>query len=163
VSVVLQGYTIGFLFNNDVTQETQSIRDDTSQRRMSGGTSRSEAGWRVFAVLQRLQFLPPVHGPARRPGRPRARQYRSPLPGVERRVDMEPSAARPDHARLQQRLPIVGRLAADGIFEVFNLFNHEHYRNYGPNASNANFGQPAFSPSVQYFPRMLQFGVRATF
>jgi hypothetical protein len=47
--------------------------------------------------------------------------------------------------------------------EVFNLFNHEHYGNYVTNASNANFGQPAFSPSVQYFPRMLQFGVRATF
>jgi hypothetical protein len=65
--------------------------------------------------------------------------------------------------RLQKRLPLVGRTAVDGIFEVFNLFNHEHYGSYVTNASNANFGQPAFSPSVQYFPRMLQFGVRATF
>ena len=65
--------------------------------------------------------------------------------------------------RLQQRLPLAGRTAIDGIFEVFNLFNHEHYGNYVTNATNANFGQPAFSPSVQYFPRMVQFGVRATF
>ena len=65
--------------------------------------------------------------------------------------------------RLQKRLPLIGRTAVDGIFEVFNLFNHEHYGSYVTNASNANFGQPAFSPSVQYFPRMLQFGVRATF
>ncbi|MGH9255162.1 MAG: TonB-dependent receptor [Vicinamibacterales bacterium] len=65
--------------------------------------------------------------------------------------------------RLQQRVPLAGRVAVDGIVEVFNLFNHEHYGNYVTNASNANFGQPAFSPSVQYFPRMLQFGVRATF
>jgi hypothetical protein len=28
--------------------------------------------------------------------------------------------------RLQQQLPHVGRMAVDGIFEVFNLFNHEH-------------------------------------
>jgi hypothetical protein len=65
--------------------------------------------------------------------------------------------------RLQQRLPLVGRVALDGIFEVFNLFNHENYGNYVTNESNANFGQPAFTPNVQYFPRMLQFGVRATF
>ncbi|MBI2185599.1 MAG: TonB-dependent receptor [Acidobacteria bacterium] len=65
--------------------------------------------------------------------------------------------------RLQERLPLAGRVAVNGIFEVFNLFNHEHYGNYVVNASNANFGQPAFSPSVQYFPRMLQFGIRATF
>ncbi|MBI3047706.1 MAG: TonB-dependent receptor [Acidobacteria bacterium] len=65
--------------------------------------------------------------------------------------------------RLQQRLPLAGRVAVDGIVEVFNLFNHEHYGAYVTNASNTNFGQPAFSPFVQYFPRMLQFGVRATF
>jgi hypothetical protein len=65
--------------------------------------------------------------------------------------------------RLQQRVPLGGRAAISGIVEVFNLFNHKHYGSYVANASNANFGKPAFSPSVQYFPRMLQFGVRATF
>jgi len=65
--------------------------------------------------------------------------------------------------RLQQRIPLGGRAAIDGMFEVFNLFNHEHYGSYVTNVTNANYGQPAFSPSIQYFPRMLQFGVRATF
>jgi hypothetical protein len=54
-------------------------------------------------------------------------------------------------------------VAVDGIVEVFNLFNHENYGAYVTNASNANFGQPAASTNVQYFPRILQFGVRATF
>jgi len=65
--------------------------------------------------------------------------------------------------RLQQRLPLARRVAVDGIVEVFNLFNHENYGAYVTNASNANFGQPAASTNVQYFPRILQFGVRATF
>jgi hypothetical protein len=65
--------------------------------------------------------------------------------------------------RLQQRLPLLGRVAVDGIVEVFNLFNHENYGAYVTNASNANFGQPAASTNAQYFPRMLQFGLRATF
>jgi hypothetical protein len=65
--------------------------------------------------------------------------------------------------RLQQRLPLGGRVAVDGMVEIFNLFNHENYGDYVTNASNENFGQPAASTNVQYFPRMLQFGVRATF
>lgn len=65
--------------------------------------------------------------------------------------------------RLQQRIPLGGRAAIDGMFEVFNLFNHEHYGSYVANVSNANFGRPAFSPSIQYFPRMVQLGIRATF
>jgi hypothetical protein len=65
--------------------------------------------------------------------------------------------------RLQQRIPLAGRLALDGIFEVFNLFNHANFGNYVTNESNANYGRPAFTPNVQYFPRMLQFGIRTTF
>ena len=65
--------------------------------------------------------------------------------------------------RLQQRLPLFGRVAVDGIVEVFNLFNHENYGSYVTNQSNANFGQPAANTNAQYFPRVLQFGVRATF
>ncbi|MBI2185598.1 MAG: hypothetical protein HYU37_00575, partial [Acidobacteria bacterium] len=56
--------------------------------------------------------------------------------------------------RLQQRVPLGGRVAVDGIFEVFNLFNHANFGNYVTNESNANYGQPAFTPNVQYFPRM---------
>ena len=65
--------------------------------------------------------------------------------------------------RLQKRVPLVGRLAVDGILEVFNVFNHANYGTYVVNESNANFGQPAFSANQQYFPRMLQLGFRATF
>jgi hypothetical protein len=65
--------------------------------------------------------------------------------------------------RLQKRLPLLGRVTADGILEVFNLFNHANYGNYVVNQSNANFGQPAFSANQQYFPRVLQLGFRAAF
>jgi hypothetical protein len=65
--------------------------------------------------------------------------------------------------RLQKRLPLVGRVAIDGMLEVFNLFNHENYGTYVVNESNANFGQPAFSANQQYFPRVVQFGFRTTF
>ena len=65
--------------------------------------------------------------------------------------------------RLQKRLPLLGRTAVDGIFEVFNLFNHENYGTYVVNESNANFGQPAFNANQQYFPRILQLGFRTTF
>jgi len=67
--------------------------------------------------------------------------------------------------RLQQRVPLGGRIAVDGILEVFNLFNHANYGNYVTNESNANYGQPVHpgTLNVQYFPRMLQLGVRATF
>jgi hypothetical protein len=65
--------------------------------------------------------------------------------------------------RLQQRLPLLGRVAIDGIVEVFNLFNHENFGSYVTNASNANFGQPSSNSNAQYFPRVLQFGLRATF
>ena len=65
--------------------------------------------------------------------------------------------------RLQKRLPLVGRTTVDGIFEVFNLFNHENYGTYVVNESNANFRQPVFSANQQYFPRVLQLGFRATF
>ena len=42
-------------------------------------------------------------------------------------------------------------------------FNHENYGSYVTNQSTANFGQPAANSNAQYFPRVLQFGVRATF
>jgi hypothetical protein len=65
--------------------------------------------------------------------------------------------------RLQQRIPLGGRAALDGIVEVFNLFNHANYGSYVRNESNRNYGQPAFNANFQYYPRMLQLGFRATF
>ena len=65
--------------------------------------------------------------------------------------------------RLQQRIPIAGALRIDGMFEVFNLFNHANYGAYTTNESNALFGQPAFASNIAYWPRVLQLGVRLAF
>jgi len=65
--------------------------------------------------------------------------------------------------RLQKRLALGGGSSIDGIFEVFNLFNHENYGSYVTNESNANYGQPSFNANLSYAPRMMQFGFRLVF
>ena len=65
--------------------------------------------------------------------------------------------------RLQQRMPIGGGMRLDGMFEVFNVFNHVNYGSYVTNESNALFGQPAFNSNIAYWPRVLQLGVRLAF
>jgi hypothetical protein len=65
--------------------------------------------------------------------------------------------------RLQKRLPLFGRTTVDGLFEVFNLFNHENFGTYTTNESNANYGKPSFNGNLAYQPRMLQLGVKLTF
>jgi hypothetical protein len=65
--------------------------------------------------------------------------------------------------RMQQRVPLGGRVTLDGMLEVYNLFNHENYGNYEVRESNANYGQPIPILSLAYQPRMLQLGFRATF
>jgi hypothetical protein len=65
--------------------------------------------------------------------------------------------------RLQQRLRFGGRVALEGLLEVYNLFNHENQGNYETRESNAQYGQPIPSPSLVYQPRMLQLGFRTTF
>jgi hypothetical protein len=65
--------------------------------------------------------------------------------------------------RLQKRIPLGGRATIDGIFEVFNLFNHANYGSYVTNESSPLFGRPSFSDSLSYQPRMLQLGFRTTF
>jgi hypothetical protein len=65
--------------------------------------------------------------------------------------------------RLQKRFALGGRAGIDGIWEVFNLFNHRNYGTYVLNESNANFGQPTFNPNLSYAPRMMQFGLRFAF
>ena len=51
----------------------------------------------------------------------------------------------------------------DGMFEVFNLFNHANYGSYTTNESNALFGQPSSNTNIAYWPRVLQLGVRLAF
>jgi Carboxypeptidase regulatory-like domain/TonB dependent receptor-like, beta-barrel len=65
--------------------------------------------------------------------------------------------------RLQKRLPLGSRTQIDGIFEVFNLFNHANYGSYTINESNANYGKPSANENLAYQPRMLQLGFRMTF
>ena len=65
--------------------------------------------------------------------------------------------------RVQKRLPIAGSLTVDGIFEVFNLFNHANYGSYAVNESSTEYGNPAFNGNVAYQPRMLQLGFRLAF
>jgi len=65
--------------------------------------------------------------------------------------------------RIQKRFPLVGRMAIDGIVEVFNLFDHENYGSYVVNEGSSEYGNPSFNPNVAYQPRMLQLGFRMTF
>jgi hypothetical protein len=65
--------------------------------------------------------------------------------------------------RLQKRLSFGDRIRLDGMFEVFNLFNHENFGSYTTNESNANFGKPSFNGNVAYQPRMMQLGFRIAF
>ncbi len=72
---------------------------------------------------------------------------------------------RPIHrldTRVQKRIR-AGHLTLDGMFEVFNLFNHENFGSYVGNASSPLFGQPSFNGNVAYQPRMMQLGFRIGF
>ncbi|MBI4486238.1 MAG: TonB-dependent receptor, partial [Acidobacteria bacterium] len=72
--------------------------------------------------------------------------------------------------RLQYRIPLVGRLAADGLLEIFNVFNHANYGSYAGTSSSsaagevsANYLQPQQNRNLAYAPRMLQLGFRLAF
>jgi hypothetical protein len=65
--------------------------------------------------------------------------------------------------RLQKRQPLFGRMTIDGLFEVYNIFNHANYGSYTTNESNAQYGNPSFNGNVAYQPRMLQLGFRLAF
>jgi hypothetical protein len=65
--------------------------------------------------------------------------------------------------RLQQRIPLGGRVAVDGMLEVFNLFNRANYGTYVFDELSPLFGQPEFNDNLAYAPRTLQLGFRLTF
>ena len=65
--------------------------------------------------------------------------------------------------RLQKRFALMGRSNIDGLFEVFNLFNHANYGTYTGQESSPQYGQPSFNPNVAYQPRMAQLGFRFVF
>jgi hypothetical protein len=65
--------------------------------------------------------------------------------------------------RLQQRIPLGGRLHVDGIFEVFNLFDRANYGLYVTDRSSPRYGLPNTSTNLAFAPRSLQLGFRLTF
>ena len=65
--------------------------------------------------------------------------------------------------RLQRKFRFTNRVAIDGIFEMFNVFNRANFNAWTLNERNANFGKPEQDTNVAYAPRMLQLGFRATF
>ena len=65
--------------------------------------------------------------------------------------------------RLQERVPLQGRLAISGFVEIFNLFNRANYGAYNVVETASNFGTPAASTNLSYAPRTLQLGFRLTF
>jgi hypothetical protein len=65
--------------------------------------------------------------------------------------------------RVQKRIALGGHRSIDGLFEVFNLFNHVNYGSYTTNRANAAYGQPAFNANIAYQPRELQLGFRLAF
>jgi hypothetical protein len=65
--------------------------------------------------------------------------------------------------RVQQRIPIGGGLRVDGMFELFNVFNHANYGSYTTIESNALYGQPSFNSNIAYWPRVAQLGLRLAF
>jgi hypothetical protein len=66
--------------------------------------------------------------------------------------------------RLSQRIPLGGRVRADGLLEVFNLFDRANYGMYVLDEANTRqYGQPQRNPNIAYSPRALQLGFRLQF
>jgi hypothetical protein len=65
--------------------------------------------------------------------------------------------------RLQRTFALGGATRIEGVFEIFNLFNHENYGSYTTIETNPNYGRPAQNTNVVYQPRMMQLGVRVVF
>ena len=65
--------------------------------------------------------------------------------------------------RLQQRVPLGGRVSIDGIVELFNVFNRANYQSYTLDQSSPRYGLPNQSTNISYFPRTMQMGFRLQF
>jgi hypothetical protein len=65
--------------------------------------------------------------------------------------------------RLQQRIPLGGRVSLDGMAEFFNLFNRANYQSYVLDRSNPQFGDPIQSTNISYAPLTMQLGFRLQF
>ena len=56
-----------------------------------------------------------------------------------------------------------GRVKADGILEVFNLFNRANFGSYITTTSSLNYGRPVQNTAVACQPRIMQLGFRVNF
>jgi hypothetical protein len=65
--------------------------------------------------------------------------------------------------RATKRFALGSRLEAEGIFEVFNVFNHANCGSYVTAATNPRYRAPTQNVGVSYQPRMAQLGFRVTF
>jgi hypothetical protein len=65
--------------------------------------------------------------------------------------------------RLQQRIPLKGSVALDGMLEMFNLFNRANFGSYNTDYSSSNFGEAEQNDNLAYASRTLQLGFRLTF
>jgi hypothetical protein len=65
--------------------------------------------------------------------------------------------------RLQKSLSISKKMRVDGMWEVYNAFNHQNFGSYVTNLDNARYGQPSSNINLQYQPRMMQLGIKLTF
>jgi len=65
--------------------------------------------------------------------------------------------------RLQKSLTLGPRVRVDGMLDIFNAFDHANYGSYITTETNRNYGRPTQNPALNYAPRMLQLGFRATF
>jgi hypothetical protein len=65
--------------------------------------------------------------------------------------------------RLQRHLKIAAHLGADGMLEVFNVFNRANYGGYVTNESSLQYAQPTSSTNLSYAPRSVQLGFRMAF
>lgn len=65
--------------------------------------------------------------------------------------------------RLQERIPLPGRMSIDGIVEVFNVFDRANFGSFTLDESSRAYGQPVQNANLAYAPRTLQLGFRFTF
>ena len=65
--------------------------------------------------------------------------------------------------RVSRQVSLYRSLKVEGIFEVFNLFNHVNYGSYVTVEASAAYGRPSQNPAAAYQPRMLQLGFRVAF
>ena len=104
-----------------------------------------------------------TYGGGDRPRLRTAADAQGPAGSIVPRNDFVGSPLHRVDVRLQRRFGLGGRRSADGMVEVFNLFNHENYGSYTTVETNASYGKPAQNTGLAYQPRMMQLGFRIAF